>query len=174
MNVSEKTNAVIAMEVVQPKSQLLVVTENGYGKRTSIEDYPIKGRGTKGVLTAKLTAKKGGLAGALVVDENQELLFISQKGMVQRTSAGEISQTGRATQGVKVMNLKSGDKVSATALVAEPDEQELERAAAGSDAPSKDSTVKKAPAKKSAASKTTAKKSTPAKSRAKKAPPKKK
>jgi DNA gyrase subunit A len=121
-----------------------------------------------------LTAKKGGLAGALVVDENQELLFISQKGMVQRTSAGEISQTGRATQGVKVMNLKSGDKVSATALVAEPDEQELERAAAGSDAPSKDSTVKKAPAKKSAASKTTAKKSTPAKSRAKKAPPKKK
>lgn len=174
MNVSDKTNAVIAMEVVQPKSQLLVVTENGYGKRTSIEDYPIKGRGTKGVLTAKLTAKKGGLAGALVVDENQELLFISQKGMVQRTSAGEISQTGRATQGVKVMNLKSGDKVSATALVAEPDEQELERAAAGSDAPSKDSTTKKAPAKKSAASKTTAKKSTPAKSRAKKVPPKKK
>ncbi len=153
MNVSEKTNAVIAMEVVQPKSQLLVVTENGYGKRTPIEDYPIKGRGTKGVLTAKLTAKKGGLAGALIVDENQDLLFISQTGMVQRTSAGEISQTGRATQGVKVMNLKSGDKVSATALVAEPDEQELERAAAGASAPSDTPPAKKPAAKKPAAKK---------------------
>ncbi len=153
MNVSEKTNAVIAMEVVQPKSQLLVVTENGYGKRTPIEDYPIKGRGTKGVLTAKLTAKKGGLAGALIVDENQDLLFISQTGMVQRTSAGEISQTGRATQGVKVMNLKSGDKVSATALVAEPDEQELDRAAAGASAPSDTPPAKKPAAKKPAAKK---------------------
>ncbi len=174
MNVSEKTNAVIAMEVVQPKSQLLVVTENGYGKRTPIEDYPIKGRGTKGVLTAKLTAKKGGLAGALVVDENQELLFISQKGMVQRTSAGEISQTGRATQGVKVMNLKSGDKVSATALVAEPDEQELERAAASADPPTKGGAAQKAPTKKPAAKKTTAKKSSAAKPRTKKPPAKKK
>ncbi|MFM9042838.1 MAG: DNA gyrase subunit A, partial [bacterium] len=174
MNVSEKTNAVIAMEVVQPKSQLLVVTENGYGKRTPIEDYPIKGRGTKGVLTAKLTAKKGGLAGALVVDENQELLFISQKGMVQRTSAGEISQTGRATQGVKVMNLKSGDKVSATALVAEPDEQELERAAASADPPAKSGAAEKAPVKKPAAKTATAKKSSAAKPRTKKLPAKKK
>ena len=66
-----------------------------------VSEYPVKGRGTKGVLTAKLTAKKGGLAGALIVREHQDLLFISQNGMVQRTRAGGISQMGRPTQGVR-------------------------------------------------------------------------
>ena len=70
------------------------MTENGYGKRTSLTEYPVKGRGAKGVLTAKLTAKKGGLAGARVVREGQELIFISQTGMVQRTAAGGISRHG--------------------------------------------------------------------------------
>jgi DNA gyrase subunit A len=95
------------------------VTENGYGKRTAVSEYPVKGRGTKGVLTAKLTAKKGGLAGALIVREHQDLLFISQNGMVQRTNAGGISQMGRPTQGVRVMNIKDDDRVSAVALVVE-------------------------------------------------------
>jgi DNA gyrase subunit A len=71
------------------------------------------------VLTAKLTEKKGGLAGALIVGEHQELLFISQNGMVQRTSVSGISQMGRSTQGVKVMNIKDDDRVSAVALVVE-------------------------------------------------------
>ncbi len=71
------------------------------------------------MLTAKLTEKKGGLAGALIVGEHQELLFISQNGMVQRTSVGGISQMGRSTQGVKVMNIKDDDRVSAVALVVE-------------------------------------------------------
>ena len=122
MNVSDKGNSVLSLDVVDPKDksgELLVVTENGYGKRTPIADYPIKGRGTKGVLTAKLTAKKGGLAGGRVVREDQELLFISQSGMVQRNAVGGISRMGRATQGVRVMNLKSGDRVSAVALVVE-------------------------------------------------------
>ncbi|HEY3192881.1 MAG TPA: DNA gyrase subunit A [Solirubrobacterales bacterium] len=122
MNVSDKGNRVLSLDVVSSKDskgELLVVTENGYGKRTLIAEYPVKGRGTKGVLTAKLTAKKGGLAGARVVREGQELLFISQSGMVQRTSVSGISQMGRATQGVRVMNLKSGDRVSAVALVVE-------------------------------------------------------
>jgi DNA gyrase subunit A len=99
-----------------------VVTENGYGKRTLVSEYPVKGRGTKGVLTAKLTTKKGGLAGALIVREHQELLFISQNGMVQRTSVSGISQMGRPTQGVRVMNLKDSDRVSAVALVVESGE----------------------------------------------------
>ena len=77
-----------------------------------VSEYPVKGRGTKGVLTIKLTAKKGGLAGALIVREHQDLLFISQNGMVQRTNAGGISQMGRATQGVRVMNMKDDDRVS--------------------------------------------------------------
>jgi DNA gyrase subunit A len=119
MNVSGKENRVLAMDIARDDTELFVVTENGYGKRTPVAEYPIKGRGTKGVLTAKLTAKKGGLAGALIVREHQELLFISQNGMVQRTSVSGISEMGRATQGVKVMNIKDDDRVSAVALVVE-------------------------------------------------------
>jgi DNA gyrase subunit A len=121
MNVTAKVNGepnrVLGMDIARDDSELFVVTENGYGKRTSVAEYPVKGRGTKGVLTAKLTAKKGGLAGALIVREHQDLLFISQNGMVQRTRAGGISQMGRPTQGVKVMNMKDDDRVSAVALV---------------------------------------------------------
>ena len=125
MNVSAKVNGapnrVLAMDIARDDSELFVVTENGYGKRTSVSEYPIKGRGTKGVLTAKLTEKKGGLAGALIVREHQDLLFISQNGMVQRTRAGGISQMGRPTQGVRVMNMKDDDCVSAVALVVDDD-----------------------------------------------------
>jgi DNA gyrase subunit A len=126
MNVSSKVgrepNRVLAMDVARDDTELFVVTENGYGKRTSIAEYPVKGRGTKGVLTAKLTEKKGGLAGALIVREHQDLLFISQNGMVQRTEAGGISMMGRPTQGVRVMNIKDDDRVSAVALVVESDD----------------------------------------------------
>jgi DNA gyrase subunit A len=123
MNVAGKfnggQNCVLAMDVARDDAELLVVTENGYGKRTAVAEYPVKGRGTKGVLTIKMTAKKGGLAGALIVREHQDLLFISQNGMVQRTNAGGISQMGRATQGVRTMNLREDDRVSAVALVVE-------------------------------------------------------
>jgi DNA gyrase subunit A len=119
MNVAAKDNRVLAMDIARNDTELFVVTENGYGKRTPVSEYPVKGRGTKGVLTAKLTEKKGGLAGALIVGEHQELLFISQNGMVQRTSVSGISQMGRSTQGVKVMNIKDDDRVSAVALVVE-------------------------------------------------------
>jgi DNA gyrase subunit A len=126
MNVAAKIdgepNRVLAMDVAREDTELFVVTENGYGKRTPIGDYPVKGRGTKGVLTAKLTAKKGGLAGALIVREHEQLLFISQNGMVQRTSVKGISEMGRATQGVRVMNMKEDDRVSAVALVVESDD----------------------------------------------------
>src|SRR6201747_521551 len=119
MNVSGKDNRVLAMDIARNDTELFVVTENGYGKRTPVSEYPVKGRGTKGVLTAK----KGGLAGALIVGEHQELLFISQNGMVQRTSVSGISQMGRSTQGVKVMNIKDDDVVSAVALVVESDSE---------------------------------------------------
>jgi hypothetical protein len=122
MNVADKGNEVLSLDVARKQDELLVVTENGYGKRTPMAEYPVKGRGTKGVVTAKLTAKKGGLAGARTVREGQELLFISQSGMVQRTAVSGISQQGRPTQGVRVMNLKKGDRVSAVALVVESDE----------------------------------------------------
>src|SRR6202453_5287081 len=80
MNVSHKGNALLAMDVADEDQELLVVTENGYGKRTPISEYPVKGRATMGVKTITLTENKGALAGALVVREHQELLFISQNG----------------------------------------------------------------------------------------------
>jgi DNA gyrase subunit A len=119
MNVSQTGNAVLSMDVARDDQELLVVTENGYGKRTPIPEYPVKGRGTMGVKTITLTGKKGALAGALVVREHQELVFISQNGMVQRTSVRGINRYGRASQGVRVMNIRDDDQVSAVALVVE-------------------------------------------------------
>jgi DNA gyrase subunit A len=119
MNVSRGDNHVLAMDVVRPDTELLVVTDNGFGKRTPIEEYPVKGRGAMGVKTIGLTEKKGGVVGALIVREHQDLVFISQNGMVQRTGVRGISQQGRPAQGVKVMNMKEDDVVSAVALVVE-------------------------------------------------------
>ena len=123
MNVSRGDNAVIAMDVARDDQELLVVTENGYGKRTRIDQYRKTNRGTKGVGTIKLTERKGALAGALVVREHEELVFISENGMVQRTSVRGINRYGRASQGVRVMNLREDDQVSAVALVVESEAQ---------------------------------------------------
>jgi DNA gyrase subunit A len=117
-------NEVIAMDVARDDMDLLVVTENGYGKRTQIAQYRKTNRGAKGVKTIGLTERKGGLAGALVVREHHELVFISVGGMVQRTSAAGISQQGRSATGVRVMNLKDDDAVSAVALVVDSGEAE--------------------------------------------------
>ncbi|MGI8631230.1 MAG: DNA gyrase subunit A [Solirubrobacterales bacterium] len=147
MNVSQKKNRVLAMDVARDDTELLVLTENGFGKRTLVSEYPVKNRGTKGVLTIKITEAKGALAGALIVREHQDLLFISQQGMVQRTSVKGISQLGRATQGVTLMNLREGDEISAVARVVETSDDEagvevddeqlkVEAAGSGEDDPS--------------------------------------
>jgi DNA gyrase subunit A len=117
MNVARGDNWVLAMDVARDDDELLVVTENGYGKRTQIAEYPRKGRGAMGVKTIALTERKGGLAGALIVRESQDLVFISQNGMVQRTAVRGISRYGRASQGVRVMNIRDDDVVSAVAVV---------------------------------------------------------
>jgi DNA gyrase subunit A len=119
MNVSQKDNYVLAMDIARHEQDLLVVTENGFGKRTAMDDYPRKGRGTMGVKTITLTDRKGVLAAALAVREHQELVFISEAGMVQRTSVRGINRYGRASQGVRVMNVADDDRVSAVALVME-------------------------------------------------------
>jgi DNA gyrase subunit A len=128
-----KSGQVIAMDVARDDMDLLVVTENGYGKRTQISQYRKTNRGAKGVKTIGLTEQKGALAGALVVREHQELVFISVGGMVQRTPAGGISQQGRSATGVRVMNLKDEDAVSAVALVVDTGEDAGEDA--GEDSP---------------------------------------
>jgi DNA gyrase subunit A len=119
MDVSGKDNYLLAMDVARPGQDLMVVTENGYGKRTAIDEYRLTSRGAKGVKTIAFTESKGLLAAALVVREHQELVFISQNGMVQRTSVRGINRYGRTSQGVRVMNLREGDEVSAVALVVE-------------------------------------------------------
>src|SRR3954470_20074469 len=116
---------VLAMDVARDEQELLVITENGYGKRTSVAEYRKTNRGTKGVGTIKLTERKGALAGALVVREHEELVFISESGMVQRTGVRGISRYGRLSQGVRLMNMKEGDRVSAVALVVESEEDEI-------------------------------------------------
>src|SRR6185503_16077860 len=119
MDVSGPDDAVLAMDVARDDDELLVVTENGFGKRTGIDQYRKTNRGAKGVGTIKLTEAKGALAGALVVREHQELVFISREGMVQRTGVRGISRYGRLSQGVRVMNIRDDDVVSAVALVME-------------------------------------------------------
>src|SRR5918994_2074486 len=131
MDVSGDDNYVIAMDVARPGQDLLVVTEAGYGKRTSIDEYRLTSRGAKGVKTIAFTEAKGLLAGALVVREHQELVFISQNGIVQRTSVRGINRYGRTSQGVRVMRLRSEDVVSAVALVVESEAAEQDGAAAG-------------------------------------------
>src|ERR671921_1236906 len=121
MDVSGKDNYVLAMDVAQPGQDLLVVTEAGYGKRTAIDEYRLTTRGAKGVKTINFTEAKGLLAAALVVREHQELVFISQNGIVQRTSVRGINRYGRASQCVRVMRLRDEDAVSAVALVVESD-----------------------------------------------------
>src|SRR4051794_3607745 len=122
---------VLAMDVARDEQELLVVTENGYGKRTSVSEYRKTNRGTKGVGTIKLTERKGALAGALVVREHEELVFISENGMVQRTGVRGISRYGRLSQGVRLMNMKEEDRVSAVALVVESEEDDVTSAEAG-------------------------------------------
>jgi DNA gyrase subunit A len=138
MNVSQKGNAVLAMDVARDDQELMVVTENGYGKRTPIPDYPVKGRGTMGVKTITLTENKGQLAGALVVREHQELVFISQNGMVQRTSVRGINRYGRSSQGVRVMNIRDDDQVSAVALIVESDADTAAKVVNGEDGAAED------------------------------------
>jgi DNA gyrase subunit A len=121
MNITGKGNEVLAMDVARDDQEMLVVTENGFGKRTAVSEYRKTSRGAKGVQTIRFSEKRGGLAAALVVRPHQELVFISQEGMVQRTNVRGIRQTGRAAQGVTLMNVRDDDRVSAVALVVESD-----------------------------------------------------
>jgi DNA gyrase subunit A len=98
----------LSMGVVQPDKFVLVATDGGYAKRTPIDDYPIQGRGGKGVLTIQYDRKRGRLVGALIVDEGDELYAITSSGGVIRTSVEQVRRAGRQTKGVRLMNLDEG------------------------------------------------------------------
>jgi DNA gyrase subunit A len=124
MNIEGADNAVLTMDVARDDDQLLVITENGFGKRTGVDEYRKTARGAKGVQTIRFSERRGGLSAALVVRPHQELVFISQGGMVQRTGVRGIRETGRSAQGVRVMNIRDDDAVSAVALVVESEAEE--------------------------------------------------
>jgi DNA gyrase subunit A len=120
-----KGDEVIEINRAENDADLLVVTENGYGKRTRIDEYPIKGRGGLGVKTVQLTEEKGQLAGARVVRDGYQVMLISTGGTVIRTPVADIRQMGRSTQGVIVMRLREGERLSALAPVVEAEEAEV-------------------------------------------------
>jgi DNA gyrase subunit A len=116
----------LAMEVVRHGMDVLVATNGGYAKRTPLDEYPIQGRGGKGVLTAKITQRRGGLVGAVVISPDDELFAITSNGGVIRTPVKPVRRTrDRNTMGVKLMDLPEGVTLVAIARNAdEPDEQD--------------------------------------------------
>ena len=122
----EDDDEVISMELVQPYEELLVVTSKGYGKRTPVKDYKIQARGGKGLLTYDKSKfnKTGELVGALVVDDEDEVLLINSEGTIIRIAAADISKLGRATQGVKIMRADDDVNIISIAKVIREDEHE--------------------------------------------------
>jgi DNA gyrase subunit A len=109
---------VLGMEVAPDNADLFVITENGYGKRTPVGEYTEHHRGSQGMTTIAMTSKKGQLAGMKIIQPGHELMIMTEEGVTIRVSAGDVSQTGRATQGVKVMNVADNDRVCAIARIA--------------------------------------------------------
>ncbi len=116
---------VVGASVVTDQDEVLIITEKGYGKRTMAGEYPTKGRGGKGIKTANITEKNGPLAGLLTVKGDEDLMIITDTGVMIRTSVGNISQTGRSTQGVKVMRLDQDAKI-VTFTTVQPEEKDEE------------------------------------------------
>ena len=116
---------VVGASVVTDQDEVLIITEKGYGKRTMASEYPTKGRGGKGIKTANITEKNGPLAGLLTVKGDEDLMIITDTGVMIRTNVGNISQTGRSTQGVKVMRLDQDAKI-VTFTTVQPDDKDEE------------------------------------------------
>ena len=112
---------VVGAAAITEDQEVLIITEKGYGKRTSATEYPTKGRGGKGIKTANITEKNGNLAGIVTVSGDEDIMVITDTGVIIRTAVANISQTGRATQGVKVMRLDDTARIVTFALV-EPEE----------------------------------------------------
>jgi DNA gyrase subunit A len=123
----EKTDAVVAAAVVSADSTLLVAGENGIGKRTAFDEYRVQSRGGKGIITMKTNDKTGNVVGALSVTDADEIMLITVGGQMVRTGVKDIREAGRNTQGVKLVNLDKGDKLTAIApVIVEKDDESVE------------------------------------------------
>jgi DNA gyrase subunit A len=120
----EKRDEVVALAIVVPDAKLLVAGENGIGKRTDFEEYRVQSRGGKGIITMKTTEKTGAVVGALTVRDADEIMLITVKGQMVRTCVKDIREAGRNTQGVKLIELDSGDKLQAIASVIGEDKED--------------------------------------------------
>jgi DNA gyrase subunit A len=119
-------DGLVAMDILSPQNQgssILSVTENGYGKKTVVDEYPLQGRGGKGVITIKTSARNGRMIGVQQITEADDVMLITDKGKIIRLRGRDISVIGRNTQGVKLIELEPGEKVTALARLAEKDEE---------------------------------------------------
>lgn len=125
ISLDDENDYVLGMVTIQNnEGNLLVVSENGYGKQSSIEEYRITGRGGKGVRTMNITDKTGGLIAIKKVDESRDIMIITKNGITIRMKSSQISETGRATQGVRLIRLREGDEIAAVTSVAKEEEEE--------------------------------------------------
>ena len=129
IEVDNETDEVVGLVCVNREDKnrtILVVSQQGYGKRTAIDDYRITNRGGKGVKTINVTEKTGSLVGLMDVLEKEDLIITCKSGVTIRTSITEIREAGRATQGVKLIRLDEGDEIAATSKIEEQDVPELD------------------------------------------------
>lgn len=133
VRLADENDAVVGMVIIHdPETQLLVVSEKGFGKRSSIEDYRVTGRGGKGVKTMNITDKTGQLVSIVsVTDTSNDLMIITKNGITIRTKLADIKEAGRATQGVRLIKVDSGDHIAAVTKVMEAEEDEIENAEGG-------------------------------------------
>ena len=125
---------VISMVIPEQDGFLLTVCENGYGKRTTVDEFPTKGRGGKGMIAIQASERNGPLVGATQLFAGDEIMLISDQGTMVRTRGDEVSVVGRNTQGVRIIRLKENENLVSLARIAEPEEDEFvegEEAAAG-------------------------------------------
>lgn len=125
-----KKDACIAMEVVRPDQTVLTATDQGFGKRTAFKEYRLQSRGGKGIINIKVTGKNGEAVGMKTVSGKDEIMLMTEKGMIVRSPIKDIRATGRSTQGVRLMRLEAGDKVASIAKIVPEDEDEKAEAEA--------------------------------------------
>jgi DNA gyrase subunit A len=136
-----KKDSLIAMEIAKQEQTILTVTQEGFGKRTPFKEYRLQSRGGKGIINIKVTGKNGEAVGMRTVSDRDELMLITEKGMIVRSPVKDIRSTGRSTQGVRLMRLDKGDKIASVAKIIPEDE-----AAEEEKIKEAESLVKKAPA----------------------------
>jgi len=114
-------DCLVGMEVLTDSETLMTITENGYGKRTSIDEYPLQKRGGKGVITIKTTERNGMVVAILLVTDDDDVMLISDRGKIIRMPVKDISVIGRNTQGIRLISMRVGERVTSAAQLAEKD-----------------------------------------------------